>query len=60
MKMSGWGGLANARVTIFGDVERLPKGEYQTAANEIFKAKYHGRRKPSTWRIAGATTRTTA
>ena len=44
VKMSGWGGLANARVTIFGDVERLPKGEYQTAANEIFKAKYHGRK----------------
>ena len=53
VKMSGWGGLANARVTIFGDVERLPKGEYQTAANEIFKAKYQGARKPSTWRIAG-------
>ena len=44
VKMSGWGGLANARVTIFGDVQRLPGGEYQTAANEIFKAKYHGRK----------------
>jgi len=44
VKMSGWGGLANARVTIFGDVQKLPKGEYQTAANEIFKAKYHARK----------------
>ena len=44
VKMSGWGGLANARVTIFGDVERLPQGEYQQAANEIFKAKYHARK----------------
>ena len=40
VKMSGWGGLANARVNIFGDVERLPKGEYQTGGiQEIFKAK---------------------
>ena len=44
VKMSGWGGLANARVTIFGDVQRLPSGEYQTAANEIFKSKYHARK----------------
>jgi putative heme iron utilization protein len=44
VKMSGWGGLANARVTIFGDVQRLPNGEYQTAANEIFKSKYHARK----------------
>jgi hypothetical protein len=39
VKMNGWGGLANARVTIFGDVSRLPN-QYQNAANEIFKAKY--------------------
>jgi len=44
VKMSGWGGLANARVTIFGDVQKLPSAEYQTAANEIFKAKYHARK----------------
>lgn len=43
VKMNGWGGLANARVTIFGDVHRLPP-EYQNAANEIFKAKYEARK----------------
>ena len=35
--------LANARVTIFGDVHRLPD-EYQGAANEVFKAKYEARK----------------
>ena len=40
--MNGWGGLANARVTIFGDVQRLP--EYQAAANGVFKAKYEARK----------------
>ena len=25
MQMPGWGGLANARVTMFGDVYKLPK-----------------------------------
>jgi hypothetical protein len=44
--MNGWGGLANARVTIFGDVHRLPP-EYQTSANEIFKAKYAARKEAS-------------
>ena len=34
--------MANARVTIFGDVQRLP--EYQAAANEVFKAKYEARK----------------
>lgn len=43
VKMNGWGGLANARVTIFGDVHRLPP-EYQAAANEVFKAKYEARK----------------
>lgn len=43
VKMNGWGGLANARVTIFGDVHRLP-AEYQASANEIFKAKYAARK----------------
>ena len=43
VKMNGWGGLANARVTIFGDVHRLPD-EYQGAANEVFKAKYEARK----------------
>lgn len=43
VKMNGWGGLANARVTIFGDVHRLPP-EYQNAANEIFKSKYQARK----------------
>jgi len=44
VKMSGWGGLANARVTLFGDVYKLPKGEYSAAANEIFKSKYSTRK----------------
>jgi putative heme iron utilization protein len=46
VKMNGWGGLANARVTIFGDVHRLP-AEYQASANEIFKAKYAARKEAS-------------
>jgi putative heme iron utilization protein len=46
VKMNGWGGLANARVTIFGDVHRLPP-EYQASANEIFKAKYEARKEES-------------
>ena len=42
--MNGWGGLANARVTI--NVHRLPP-EYQASANEIFKAKYEARKEES-------------
>lgn len=38
MQMPGWTGLANARVTIFGDVYKLPK-EMQTAAEDIFHQK---------------------
>jgi putative heme iron utilization protein len=44
VKMNGWGGLANARVTLFGDVYKLSKGEYSAAANEIFKNKYSTRK----------------
>ena len=38
-----WLKLANAGVTIFDDVHRLPD-EYQGAANEVFKAKYEARK----------------
>ena len=38
MQMPGWSGLANARVTIFGDVYKLPKN-MQKAAEEIFHQK---------------------
>lgn len=38
MQMPGWSGLANARVTMFGDVYKLPK-ELQGAAAEIFHRK---------------------
>lgn len=34
MQMPGWTGLANARVTIFGDVYKLPK-ELQSAAEDV-------------------------
>ena len=37
--MPGWGGLANARVTIFGDVYQLP-ADMQAAAREVFRAKF--------------------
>lgn len=38
MQMPGWGGLANARVTMFGDVYKLPK-ELQSTAGDIFQSK---------------------
>ena len=38
MQMPGWGGLANARVTMFGDVYKLPK-ELQSPAADIFHGK---------------------
>ena len=41
MQMPGWSGLANARVTIFGDVFKLPKN-MQTAAEDIFHQKLSG------------------
>ena len=39
VQMPGWGGLANARVTIFGDVYPLPAG-MQAAAREVFRSKF--------------------
>ena len=36
MQMPGWGGLANARVTMFGDVYKLPKELQSPAAVRIF------------------------
>lgn len=38
MQMPGWSGLANARVTIFGDVYALPKN-LQSSAADIFHQK---------------------
>jgi hypothetical protein len=38
MQMPGWSGLANARVTMFGDAHELPKS-MQAAAAEIFHQK---------------------
>lgn len=38
VQMPGWSGLANARVTIFGDVYQLPP-DMQEAAREIFSQK---------------------
>eukprot|EP00882_Tetradesmus_deserticola_P005407 GHRQ01005690.1.p1 GENE.GHRQ01005690.1~~GHRQ01005690.1.p1 ORF type:complete len:360 (+),score=162.69 GHRQ01005690.1:446-1525(+) len=38
VQMPGWTGLANARVTIFGDVYQLP-ADMQDAAREVFLAK---------------------
>ena len=38
VQMPGWTGLANARVTIFGDVYQLPQ-HLQEAAREIFLQK---------------------
>lgn len=37
VQMPGWTGLANARVTIFGDVYQLP-AEMQAAAREVSRA----------------------
>jgi hypothetical protein len=34
VQLPGWTGLANARVTIFGDVYQLPK-DMQDAAREV-------------------------
>lgn len=38
MQMPGWGGLANARVTMFGDVYKLPD-DLQSTAADIFHSK---------------------
>ncbi|EFN55759.1 hypothetical protein CHLNCDRAFT_16890, partial [Chlorella variabilis] len=40
VQMPGWTGLANARVTIFGDVHKLPGPELQEQAQEIFHSKH--------------------
>ncbi|KAK9806618.1 hypothetical protein WJX73_000437 [Symbiochloris irregularis] len=47
VQMPGWTGLANARVTIFGDVYQLP-AEMQAAAREIFLEK-HATEKKERW-----------
>ncbi|MEW5299447.1 MAG: hypothetical protein WDW36_002465 [Sanguina aurantia] len=44
VQMPGWIGLANARVTIFGDVRQLP-AELQASARDIFIAKHANERK---------------
>ncbi|KAG2453613.1 hypothetical protein HYH02_001829 [Chlamydomonas schloesseri] len=44
VQMPGWTGLANARVTIFGDVYQLP-ADLQDSAREIFIAKHSNERK---------------
>ncbi|KAG2499020.1 hypothetical protein HYH03_003205 [Edaphochlamys debaryana] len=44
VQMPGWTGLANARVTIFGDVYQLPP-DLQDSAREIFIAKHSNERK---------------
>ncbi|GLC37779.1 hypothetical protein PLESTB_001476000 [Pleodorina starrii] len=44
VQMPGWTGLANARVTIFGDVYQLP-ADLQDSAREIFITKHSNERK---------------
>ncbi|GAX81214.1 hypothetical protein CEUSTIGMA_g8646.t1 [Chlamydomonas eustigma] len=44
VQMPGWTGLANARVTIFGDIYQLPT-ELQSSARDIFFAKHASDRK---------------
>eukprot|EP00775_Hariotina_reticulata_P007132 gene7132-7347_t len=44
VQMPGWTGLANARVTIFGDVYQLP-ADMQSDARDIFLAKQANERK---------------
>ncbi|KAF5830618.1 hypothetical protein DUNSADRAFT_14265 [Dunaliella salina] len=44
VQMPGWTGLANARVTIFGDIVQLPQ-DMQDRAQEIFFAKHANERK---------------
>ena len=41
VQMPGWTGLANARVTIFGDTYQLP-AEMQASARDIFMNKHRG------------------
>lgn len=44
VQMPGWTGLANARVTIFGDVSQLPP-ELQPVARDVFLQKHANERK---------------
>jgi len=44
VQMPGWTGLANARVTIFGDIYQLP-AELQASARDIFIQKHANERK---------------
>lgn len=44
VQMPGWTGLANARVTIFGDVFQLPP-ELQPVARDVFLQKHSNERK---------------
>jgi len=48
VQMPGWTGLANARVTIFGDVYQLPP-DMQTDAREIFLAKQANEKRKERW-----------
>lgn len=47
VQMPGWTGMANARVTIFGDVYQLPPDMHQ-AAREIYAAK-HAKERRGQW-----------
>lgn len=46
--MPGWTGLANARVTIFGDVYPLP-ADMQDAARDVFLAKHQAADRKERW-----------
>lgn len=48
VQMPGWTGMANARVTIFGDVYQLPP-EMHEAAREIYVAKHARESKKGEW-----------
>lgn len=54
MQMPGWTGLANARVTIFGDVYKLSK-EYVEDAEQIFHQKYSRMSDEGRW-VSGTAT----
>jgi hypothetical protein len=48
VQMPGWKGLANARVTIFGDVYPLPQ-EHQELAREIFRSTHSTKGNSHQW-----------
>jgi hypothetical protein len=54
VQMPGWTGLANARVTIFGEVYKLPSS-LQDQAQEIFHTKHTTRANPSERYVSGNT-----